>query len=171
MKTRSAQSLFLVLTSLIVLILGASAGFSFLRIPRKIDTRLAKLSGPQRAPTSLSSVSLGSESEKSASIGKSVSLTLPCDSSELGPTDVAHLRLLGELCDTSSKNVDLISIENQSNGFTAQIIQVKERSYTTDYIDLVEGKNLLVIKRKNQNGQVSEQRVQVNRRPAAIETQ
>jgi hypothetical protein len=158
---------FVAVTSMLVLALGAPAVYSLLREPRKVDATLAlaEVSG-RRQPASVILQKTDVLQEKTKSkIGKSLSIDIACDNRDLGEIQVSHLRLRGVHCGSLSGEV---TIKNESNGFTAQVIDLKDKNYTTDFIDLTEGTNQLIISRKGPEGQIQEQKIQVRRLPASI---
>ncbi len=171
MKLPSLQRHFIFMTLSLVCILGGAAIYSLLRQPSKFDTRLATNTSSQRQPSSINPEELIPQDQVAPVAGKSISVNLPCEVQSLSPTQGAHLRLLGQACGKGHKKTTDISIQNLTNGFTAQVIELKEQSYTTDYIDLVEGENQLLIQRKDQAGVVHEQKIQILRQPASASSQ
>lgn len=168
MKAPSSQRQFILITLSFVCLLGGFAVYSLLRQPRKVDARLALAKSQQRQPSSISEEAIA-KSQAAAVAGKSISLSLACDVKNLGSTEGAHLRLLGQTCQTSRKKFTEVSIKNLSNGFTAEVIDLKEKGYTTDYIDLVVGDNQLLVQRKDQSGEIFEQTINIQRQPASVD--
>lgn len=168
MKRPSSQRHFILITLSLVCFLGGFAVHSLLRQPQNVDARLALVTSPQRQPSSISEDAVV-KSQTAAISGKSISLSVACDIKNLGSTEGAHLRLLGQTCQVGRKKLTEVSIKNLSNGFTAELIDLKEKGYTTDYIDLVVGENQLLVQRKDQSGEVFEQRINIQRQPASAD--
>jgi hypothetical protein len=158
---------FIGVTAMLVFTLGAPALYSVLKEPRKSDTTLA-LSEAEKSRQPASVVLQKAEVDretKATNIGKSLSVDIPCESRDLGEIEVSHLRLRGTHCGSEAGE---LTIKNVSNGFTAQVIDLKDKNYTTDFIDLSEGANELTILRKSAQGSVKEQKIKVRRLPASI---
>ncbi len=80
---------------------------------------------------------------------QAVTLKWNCAEEGLSAYDIgaAHLRLVGTLCpDLESQK---ITVTNKTNGFTASLFFQKSQSFTTDFVDLKEGPNVIEISTEN----------------------
>jgi hypothetical protein len=93
-------------------------------------------------------------------------LNLDCKRKNLKKeVDSSYVRLMGSPC----KNTDGLEIVNKSNGFSASVIFIKGRNFTTDFIDLSEGENNLEITETQDNGtKVSRNFTVFRRTPATV---
>ena len=100
-----------------------------------------------------------SSERQPASINEIESLTLNkqffCQPSKISGQDKVSKRLVMlnfKIC-RDLKAVQQLSIENQSNGFKAQIFTLETKSFKTDYIQLNEGVNKLKLEAVLKDGQ------------------
>ncbi len=161
---------FLMLTLGLIILVGAPAVFSMIQEPNKTRHSAEMSSISSRSPASISQ----REPVKSEPTGrnaikaKSITVDFDC-SKKRNPNqeiDGNLLRLKSSAClNDKMKN---ISIVNKTNGFTAAVIFVKQ-GFTTDFIDLAEGENILAIRGIDERGQSFEQVLNVKRRaPASL---
>ena len=87
------------------------------------------------------------------------------ESVDLGKTNGALIRLKIKTCD----GIIPSRIVNKQNGYIGEAISTGKDLFTTDYIDLKEGVNLIEISRKLENGNIDLQRIKVERLPAATD--
>ena len=161
---------FLAITMLLLALIGAPAVYSVAREPK------AKVAKDEMSPLTLkrtlASVTPAKVIERARrNFIKSKSVVLDYSCKELGKpheVDASLLRLRGDSClEPTWKN---ISITNQSNGHTASVIFLKDKKFTTDFIDLKEGENKLTIQATDEQGQAIHQEFRIQRRaPAAVE--
>lgn len=163
---------FLFITFILVLLIGAPAVHSIVEEPvfavKRTETALGiKVSSraPANAPTALAIV----RPEHPNAI-KSKSVVLDYDCKNENPTEEVEgnlLRLQGTSCiDESWKN---ITITNHANGFTASVIFLRDKKFTTDFINLQEGDNNLTIQATDSTGKAINQKLTVKRRiPASV---
>jgi hypothetical protein len=163
---------YLLLTLSIIFLVGTPALFSMIQEPSAKRDIASSSSG--RSPASVEKKNpVSSEPTGRNQIkAKSVTMDYHCekaeaeDSSYEEETDGNLLRLKSDACLSDKwKNV---SIVNQTNGFTASVIFLKQ-GFTTDFIELAEGDNKLAVQGIDQNGQVFEQVLNIKRRaPASL---
>ncbi|PIS11327.1 MAG: hypothetical protein COT73_04625 [Bdellovibrio sp. CG10_big_fil_rev_8_21_14_0_10_47_8] len=156
---------FLSITLLLVAMLGVPALYSTMREPRaKTEVSLEEgrlLSA--RTPASIMTEGAVLPVRNSVK-SKPLTLNYSCsDFEEDQEVDANLLRLRGPSC------IQEMSITNQTNGFTASIISLKENGFTTDFIDLSPGENTLEIKGINSEGKVVQQFLKVHSRSPASE--
>jgi hypothetical protein len=174
---KSSSSLdrhFLTITGLLVFALGAPALYSVIKEPLKADARLdmhgvsldnTKVSSQRQPAAVILTEETHAHTALKTGFSKSLSVDVPCENKDIGELQVSHLRLLGTSCGQLGVEV---SVQNISNGFTAEVIGLKDAKYTTDFIDLKEGENHLKITRKDSEGKIEEQLIHVKRLPASI---
>jgi hypothetical protein len=80
---------------------------------------------------------------------------------------IKQLRLSGDVC---TPKVELLKseIQNTSNGFSATVFVSSPRSFTTDYISLMDGPNAIHIKQFYKDGTTSDFGLEISRAPASI---
>jgi len=166
---------FLFITSFLIALIGAPAVYSVVREPDLIATSREGQSptvDAQRSPASIQEKASDFEGTRRNAIkSKSVVLEYKCLDEKL-EVDGSLVRLKGSSC-LDEKWQD-ISIVNHSNGFTASVIFLKNKSFTTDFIDLNEGENKLSIQAKDEKGQAVQKSLIVTRlprAPASVETE
>lgn len=76
-------------------------------------------------------------------------------------TESSHLRLAGTLCDPKSGSYQ---IRNETNGYTATVIQTPDAHFTTDFIELSPGLNVISVK---DVGSLQARQLQIHRRSAS----
>jgi hypothetical protein len=97
---------------------------------------------------------------------RSIVLDFSCEQKNLvQDVDGTLLRLRGTSC--LKDNWKDLTVTNQTNGFTASIIYLKNKGFTTDFIDLKEGVNELNIQATDEKGQSVSQKLRVRRLPAS----
>jgi formate dehydrogenase assembly factor FdhD len=155
-KSEKRLELKLMLSTLtMVLALGYFVASSIIEKPQKSQKiEIAQVS--QRGPASLSN-------QKQLPVykfSKSVTLNVTCeDKQKTQEVFGAHLRLVGQPCNNTKE----IQIKNISNGFTASVIYTKKSNFTTDYIDLSEGENLIQVERIDDYGQSQKNELRIKR--------
>ncbi len=77
----------------------------------------------------------------------------------------SQLRLRSDKCE--QVQIPELTIVNKSNGFTASVFPIKELQFTTDFIDLKDGDNQLVITLKDPAGVSTSHFLNVHRRAPA----
>ncbi len=148
---------FLGVTFCLIMLLGGPAVLSVMQEPLDAVSPVAAIS---RIPASISSQS------RNRITSKSVVLDVSCTHLQaLTEVDGSLLRLRGSGC--MKENSQEMKIINETNGFTAAIIPLKERKFTTDFIELKEGLNQLKISLKDDKGQTVIQTFSVRRLPAS----
>ncbi|MEI7973579.1 MAG: hypothetical protein WCH11_04345 [Bdellovibrio sp.] len=76
-------------------------------------------------------------------------------------TESSHLRLAGTLCDPKSGTYQ---IRNETNGYTATVIQTPDAHFTTDFIELSPGINVISVK---DVGSLQARQLHIHRRSAS----
>jgi hypothetical protein len=161
---------FLLITACLVALVGAPAVYSILQEPREalvsqenegsksnVDSARAPASVKVEAPLRHNNIR-----------SKSVILDYVCkDKGQVYEVDGTLVRFKGSSCLDQMKDISVI---NQSNGFTGSIIFLKNKNFTTDFIDLKEGDNQLAIQGTDEKGQKIVKTFVVKRRfPASAE--
>lgn len=167
------ESRFLIITSFLVLLVGAPAIYSVVKEPQVLAER--NHSGAEnsknensRKPASVVAQLISGSDEvvvKTQGITESVTLNLGCDSKDQEVTGT-HLRVTGSSC--ANEDVKELSVVNVSNGFTAAVIFTKGNAFTTDFIDLKDGENNFEILTTDGRGQKSKRSFVVKRLPASL---
>ncbi len=161
---------FLLITSFLVALIGAPAVYSVVKEPQSLESLAKKQTSTSqdRSPASVKPI-VSESSQKNAIKSRSVVLDYSCAHEKSSKeVDGTLLRLRGKGCKNSQwKNV---SVVNQTNGFTATVVVLKDNQFTTDYIDLQEGDNQIAIKGTDENGKSVNRTFVVKRRfPASTE--
>jgi hypothetical protein len=156
---------FLSITGLLLVILGVPAIVSVFQEP---DVYMAQTSS--RAPASIVPVSAtvhAVEGGRNQVKAKSVTIQLNCETQDPDQTiDGTLLRLKYSACkDQVWKN---ISVVNVSNGFTAAVIDLQQKGFTTDFMDLNEGDNTVEVVASTESGSAVHRTFKVTRIPAAV---
>ncbi len=79
-------------------------------------------------------------------------------------TSVSKIRLTGSECLSGLKQVEIV---NKTNGYTAEVISLKDQTFTTDYIDLSEGENAIELVGTKGDLQIRKSLKVVRRTPAS----
>lgn len=91
---------------------------------------------------------------------------VPCGTNDLTvETQYTRMRLKGENC--VSNNSPKTEIKNTSNGYVATVFHKQDFSFTTDYINLVEGMNEINLVFETPEGVASQRKIVINRAPAS----
>lgn len=141
---------------LAVLILGASLK-TILTEPAEV----AQTAG-QRQPAN---VSFASGKTGGARSQAQETLNWDCKTNKFAPVDNSHIRLKGRHCQPMGG--ETLRVHNKTNGYTAAVFHDK-RNFSTDFIDLSEGENILVFEWKIGNKSESRE-VKILRQPAQSE--
>jgi hypothetical protein len=145
-----AEFRFLLIMLVLVALLGVPTFISLTQAPplEAQAIQLNQVNNETRTPASLSFDSnqiMTAPSQKSSTS----LLNLDCKRKNLKKeVDSSYVRLMGSPC----KNTDGLEIVNKSNGFSASVIFIRGRNFTTDFIDLSEGENNLEITETQDNG-------------------
>lgn len=93
-------------------------------------------------------------------------IEIPCGAQDFSlETAFTRMRIKGENC--VSKNSPTTEIKNVSNGYVATVFHKKDYSFTTDYINLNEGRNEINLLFETPEGVTSQRTVIINRAPAS----
>ena len=168
---------FLLITSFLLILIGAPAVWSVVREPMVAGTAVALKDEAAdgfsaRAPASVSSSAPKAMAtaivvkNRKAIYSKSVVLNYDCKQVQSTEVDGNLLRLKGMDDSCLNESWKDISITNNSNGFTASVIFLK-KGFTTDFIDLKEGENQLEIHAKDEHGLAVTKKITVKRRAIA----
>ncbi len=145
-----------------VLVLGFFTIRSF-RGGEAMQQNIDVISSPNSANANARSpagVELVDDKSPAYQFSKSQTLVVKCD--QLGKIEQlngAHLRLLGNDCFNSTQ----ITVKNITNGFTASVIPLRVNKYTTDFIDLNEGENVIEISHTLNDGSIQKKEIQSQR--------
>jgi hypothetical protein len=170
---------FLLITSFLIVLIGAPAVLSVVREPtsskKTTETGMESLTvatqasdlpvGGQRNPAAVPVRSLDT-APRNAIHSRSVVMDFDCKQNGDLEVDGTLLRLKGQDFSCLNDKWTDVSITNHSNGFTAAVIFLK-KGFTTDFIDLKEGENNLEIQAKDDKGQQVTKKFTVKRRSIA----
>ena len=151
---------FLAVAGILVLLLGAPTVGSLLREPQP-SVVVQSMSSGNRLPSSIGGEPQASSIGVSDSV--STSLEVSCNQQFEQKVTAGHVRLTGVSC----KGFQGLSITNQTNGFSAAVIFTKNKKFTTDFIDLKEGENLVELKSLAKDGTEKIQSLKIIRRVPA----
>jgi hypothetical protein len=154
------DSNFIVITSILIVLLGAPSFLSVIKNPNQSTFEVVD----SRGPASISE----NDTNAGLSLSSNTTVEIPCNKDlEVLETQAAYLRLKGTNC--SDKKPQKISITNRTNGFTAAIIPTGGDTFTTDFIDLQNGENVVAIETLDQDGSKSINTMKLNKRkPASL---
>jgi hypothetical protein len=142
-------------TFALVVAIGLIAMTTILSEPGRINVR-------PMAERELASVELNSLKEneplKTASI-----LALECSDKSEAVSWTQQIRLKGRVCESASGTSIVSSqIENMRNGYVATVFH-QDKDFTTDFIQLSEGENQLIVKHTMSDGKVEQHKVVITR--------
>ena len=83
--------------------------------------------------------------------------------------DGNQVRWVGKWC--AGKEWEKLEVVNQTNGFTASVMALRDLNFTTDFVDLAEGENEFSFKATLADGEVVQKTVKVFRRSPASQTE
>lgn len=100
--------------------------------------------------------------------GSQAIVALNCDKAkpELNTNEI-RIRLKGFDCIGDSEKPSSTSIKNKTNGFIATVFHKSDATFTTDYINLIEGENRIAINFES-NDKTLTQEIIVHRAPASL---
>ena len=152
------------ITFCLVTLLGGPAVYSVIQEPAERVTQPDPSDG--REPASISKSNRPEKLSQTGITSKSVVLDFTCEKRK-SVQDVAGglLRLRGSSC--FKEGWKDFTITNKTNGFTAAVIFLNHKKFTTDFIDLNEGVNELNIQAKDSKGETVTQTLNVRRLPAS----
>jgi len=155
---------YLLTTMFLIVLIGAPAVYSMIQEPQ---VAIVKTGG--RAPASAAMrIPIETEVVRRNSIkAKSVTMEFDCNKKAwVKETDGNLVRLKTEAC--MNEQWKQVSVVNKTNGFTASVIFVKD-GFTTDFIDLSQGENVLAVSGINEKGRKVEHLLTITRRaPASL---
>ncbi len=142
----------------------ALLGFSSKGILEPLEAGHSPSGNRRPAGTATGPQSAGGAAETDAGSGQLATLDWNCaESKETPKLKGTHVRLKSKYCDkTESPSVKII---NQKNGYTAAVF-LAAKGFSTDFIDLDDGENQLLIEWKNPKGQKVQREFKVFREPA-----
>jgi hypothetical protein len=152
---------FLFLTLFLALAMGVPAGRSLLEQPESVLV-VSSSREPGRAPAAVTSSTVG-DRNISMNKAKNITVVLDCKSLDLSSeVDASHLRLISSNCLWSD-----VVIKNNRNGYTASIVDLGSNKFTTDFIELADGENLLELSGRDSQGKTIAKKFRVKRAPAS----
>jgi hypothetical protein len=110
----------------------------------------------ERLPASVASINAATTITASKSVVSSVNWNCQNKGGETIETESLQLRLKG-FC----KEVASLNIINASNGYTASVFTNENSEYSTDFIQLSIGENILKIQSTNEKGEIVEKQIKV----------
>jgi hypothetical protein len=154
------ETKFLLITCCLVVLAGVPSVYSIARDPNPPDAELQGTPAESRG-RGPASIKLNA---------RSVVLDYTCDENKSFEVSENLVRLRGSAC--LGENLRDVSITNISNGFTGSMIFLKNKSFTTDFMEIQEGENKFHIQAVNEKGQTVKQTFTVHRRmPASAPSQ
>jgi hypothetical protein len=136
-------------TFTVVVLMGALVLVTLAQPPSPMQAQLRRPSSvaseSSRGPAAALPSSLASAPESNLPL--SAELTLPCEGRSDYPKKVTQIRLSGASCVQANAKREIVSVEllNDANGFSATIFFPSPKTFTTDYVALVEGENKIKI--------------------------
>lgn len=136
-----SDSQFLIVTGLLVVLIGGPTISSLLRDPAPqvpmVTVQSANVNS--RAPASVAEVLSDSKGgDTQAKAKNSLVVEFKCDDIVANQeVSTSQVRIAGASCKSATR----MSVLNKTNGFSASVIFTNNRKFTTDFIDLKEGKN------------------------------
>lgn len=146
-------------TATAVVLLGALVVFTLAEPPSSLQAKLRRPSsvamqssrGPAAAHPPFDT------GETSSNAHESVELTLACDVARNDyPKQVTQIRFSGASCVNAKREIASVELMNDANGFSATVFYPTVKSFTTDYVALVEGDNKIKILINYSNGEREE---------------
>lgn len=146
-----SEKFFLRITMALVLVVGVPAFFSVVHAPTNLREEGLQIES-SRGPASVVT------SSETSQFAKAETLSFDCNKEWRGQElKATHLRIKAINCEGKAQ------VTNQSNGFTASLVYAKKAEFTTDFIDLVEGKNDLVISAIDSKGKKVQKNLRIDR--------
>ena len=155
-------------TTTAVLLMGALVLFTLAQPPTPMQARMRRPSSvaaeSSRGPATTLPSSLATVPESNLPL--SVELTLPCEGRSDYPKKVTQIRLSGASCNQANSKSEIVSVEllNDANGFSATVFYPSKKTFTTDYVALVEGENKIKILISYASGEREERSYVIARR-------
>lgn len=161
---------FLLITCFLVVLAGVPSVYSIVRDPNasvpEVSEEVLSQTG-QREPASVKVESEDFSQGKNRIKARSVVMDYNCDDKKILQVEGTLLRLKGNGC--LGENLKDVSITNTSNGFTGSMIFLKNKGFTTDFMEIQEGENKFQINGINEKGQSVSQTFTVHgRMPASV---
>jgi hypothetical protein len=169
MKRRSAKKdfwknqehQFLFLTLILAIAVGIPAGRSVVMEP-EFPQPVSEESSRSPAAVAVATVE---DRNLSWNKAKNVTVELDCKNLKINSeVDASHLRLMSSNCGWSD-----VVIKNSRNGYTASVVNLGLNKFTTDFIELADGENLLEVSGKDSQGKTVAKEFRVQRRMPASE--
>lgn len=153
-SSESEQKQLLKILTSIVLLLGTPAFFSFVQKPSDVYAEsFVKSASLARGPASVADFPAAPQHE---------TIQLNCDQAvKPMTTRGTHIRLVGSVCENRASTYH---IKNETNGYTASVILTPDLQFTTDFIDLKEGANVISVRDLTSS---HVQKIQVTRSPSS----
>jgi hypothetical protein len=168
------EAQFLAIMGVLVFVFGAPAFMSIVKGPEAIQPTVlsTNLNTIQNGPAA-STIRLPASEGVELGDSKVQKITIfeydcnkPKTQNLLNEVSAGYLRLSGKNCLQSSE----LEVVNETNGFSAAIIFTNDKKLTTDFIDLQEGENKLLISSKSASGARVTEILRINRRmPASFQ--
>ena len=156
MRIRSAETKFLVVSFVLVLLLGVKTVASLLEEPP-----MGSKSLDRRQPASIAKQPASLE-KAITKVSSTANFVFNCQKEFQKEVTVIgrYLQIHGKRCAKSLQG-DQVSIINKSNGYTAAVFPTNREEFQTDLIQLIEGQNQILIQYQNSSGKKFEQEVVV----------
>lgn len=142
-----------------VLTMGLAVAFTLVQPPSTMQSKLRLPSSVANSSSRSPAASLPAFSPaETTESPQAVELDLPCEGTTSFGKSVAQVRLTGATCERGKSRRDITTVEllNDANGFSATVFYPNQKSFTTDYVALVEGSNLIKILITYSNGEREE---------------
>ncbi len=144
-------------TLIAVVLLGAGVAASLIQPPLSVALMKVKLQSETKIDVAVDREPASVKPQFSAldiddKGTQAVDFNMPCEGSGRFSRNVAQVRLTGEVCGKSNSPIETSEIRNVTNGFSATVFYPKSNVFTTDYITLANGKNLIRIQHVLKSG-------------------
>jgi hypothetical protein len=160
-KTRDKDAR-LLMTFLIFIFVAVPVTSSIFESPRAANKAISQnlqvsMDGLGRSPASVSA----SKILEPAQVSSGMTFEFDCNKPSLDFSE-SQIRWTGKWC--AGKEWTNLEVVNQTNGFTASVMPMKDLKFTTDFVDLVEGENEFSFKATLAGGEVVQKTIKVFRR-------
>ncbi len=149
MRVRSAETKFLIVSFIAVILLGIKTVASIVEDPQ-VDSKAFN----RRQPSSVTKSEREIDLEKNLSASPvTASFHFNCLKNLQKEVTVkgSYLQIRGKDC-TKAGQGDQLSIVNKSNGYTAAVFKTGRDEFQTDLIQLIDGQNQILIQFQNSSG-------------------
>ena len=149
MRIRSAETKFLIVSFVVVILLGVKTVASLVEDPQS-DLNLIYSRQPSSVVKREPKVDL-EKNKLPAPVAANFDFDCLKNSQKEVTVKGSYLQIRGKGC-ANAAQADQLSIVNKSNGYTAAVFQTGQGQFQTDLIQLIEGQNQILIQFQNSTG-------------------